>query len=364
MPLSINTLELRDFRNYHEFSLTLSAGVSVIVGPNAHGKTNLVEAIQLVTAAESFRRPRWIEVIREGAPAARVIMEARSEQDVREVGLTITPTRRSYTVNGKNKRPTEILGKLPSVVFTPDDLFMVKGPAEERRRMIDEAGDQLSASYAGLRASYARVLKQRNAALKNAGGSSHTTVLTEQLVEAGARLTAHRARLVSRLAEKAGSFYAGVTPNETLESHFVPSWERYGTTADPHDESDAARAIEEALQSSAAEEAARQTTTAGPHRDDIRFMVGGRDARTYGSQGQQRTVALAWKLAEVGVIEDILGRRPVLLLDDVMSELDRARRDALTDLLSLTTQTIITTTNLQYFDAPILERSLVVELGT
>jgi len=142
----------------------------------------------------------------------------------------------------------------------------------------------------------------------------------------------------------------------------APSWSKYGYSASAQTEESSRTALAEAFRASGKEEGARQTTTVGPHRDDLVFMIDGREARAYGSQGQQRSVALAWKLAEVGVIEDVLKKRPVLLLDDVMSELDKPRRESLTELLSLTTQTVITTTNIQYFDPDMLARATVLEL--
>lgn len=363
MPLSIDTIKIRDFRNYREFSFNPGSGISIVVGPNAVGKTNLVEAIQLVTAGESFRRPKWNEVVREGASCARVSMRASGDGEYLDASLTVKDKRRSYTVNEKKKSPIDLLGRMPCVVFTPDDLFMVKGPAEERRRTIDETGDQLSPIYARLRSTYTRLLRQRNAALKSEAAVEQIDVLTQQLIDEGARLTIHRARLTARLATKAAEIYSGMAEGETLEVDLVPSWTKYGISADELNEADAKQALGEALKKSAKEEEARLTTTVGPHRDDLLFVIDGRDAKAFGSQGQQRSAALAWKLAEVGVIEDLLHKRPALLLDDVMSELDKSRRESLTELLSLTTQTVITTTNIQYFDPDILERATVLELA-
>jgi len=362
LPLSIDTIEIKDFRNYKDFSFSPGSEISIVVGPNAVGKTNLIEAIQLVTAGESFRRPKWNEVVRQPAASAQVHMKASGEGEFFDVSLTVVDQRRSYAINGKKKRPIDLLGRMPSVVFTPDDLFMVKGPAEERRRTIDETGDQLSPGYARLRTTYARLLRQRNAALRAGVDDHQLDVMTHQIVEEGARLTAHRARLVLRMATKAATIYSGLSQGESLAVNLVPSWTKYGVSADAQTEEHAHTALSEAFTLSGKEEGARQSTLVGPHRDDLVFTIDGREARAYGSQGQQRSVALAWKLAEVGVIEDVLQRRPVLLLDDVMSELDKPRRDSLTELLSLTTQTVITTTNIQYFDSNMLERATVLEL--
>lgn len=362
MPLTIDRIELTDFRSYSELNLVLDPGVSVVVGPNAVGKTNLVEAIQLVTAGESFRRPRWDETIRDGSPNARVIMHAHDGESVLDVTLLIEANRRAYTINDKRKRPADLLGRMPCVVFTPDDLFMIKGPAEERRRTVDETGDQLSSTYARLRASYLRVLKQRNAALRAEATTEQISVYDEQLVDYGSRLTIHRARLTERLAERAKELYAVIAAGETLTVQLRTAG-RAGHPASGMDQEQVRSELETLLKASSAEERARRTTVVGPHRDDLIFTIGGREARAYASQGQQRSAALAWKLAEVGVIEDVIHKRPILLLDDVMSELDKERRVALMEMLSKTTQTVITTTNLQYFDQAELEPVALVELA-
>jgi len=362
LPLSIDSITLRDFRSYPEFHLDLDPGVSVVVGPNAVGKTNLIEALQLVTAGESFRRPRWDEVIRQGAQNAQVIMRARGDEAALDISLRIEGRRRNYTINDKKKRPADLLGRMPCVVFTPDDLFMIKGPAEERRRTVDETGDQLSPTYARLRTSYTRVLRQRNAALKAEVSGDHISAHDEQLIEHGTKLTIHRARLAERLAAKAGELYATMADGETLTVH-LRSTQGVNLVGSELDEQTVRTALTRALVSSFAEERARRTTVVGPHRDDLLFMIGGREARAYASQGQQRSAALAWKLAEVGVIEDVIHKRPILLLDDVMSELDKERRAALMDMLSRTTQTVMTTTNLQYFEPLELDPVAVVDLS-
>ncbi|MHB9038533.1 MAG: AAA family ATPase, partial [Armatimonadota bacterium] len=152
MPQTVTKVTLEDFRSYDRFESELSPGLTVIVGPNATGKTNLIEAIQLATATESFRRPKWEDVVATGCAAAVVAVTASGPEGLIEIEMRISrETGRSYTVNGKKKKPQSIPGRIPSVVFSPDDLYMIKGPAEERRRAVDEAGDQLSSTYGSLR---------------------------------------------------------------------------------------------------------------------------------------------------------------------------------------------------------------------
>ncbi|MRR39253.1 DNA replication and repair protein RecF, partial [bacterium] len=349
------------FRSYTRFNTVLSEKLTIVVGPNAVGKTNLIEALQLVTTTESFRRPRWEDLLPPGAQQGLVAIEVNEAGGVSEIEMRISAqTGREYRLNGKRKRPHEIVGRIPSVVFTPDDLYMIKGPAEERRRAVDEAGDQLSASYAALRRDYVRVVKQRNAALKSTGMTDHIGDLDDLLITTGARLTAHRARLSGKIAQRAAIHYKAMSGGEELQIEATPSWEKYSLQADAHDEEQARACLTKALGIARTEERARGLTMVGPHRDDIRFLIGGSDARKCASQGQQRTVALVWKLAELDVIQEVSGNRPLLLLDDVMSELDKKRRSSLADLVLQGTQTVITTANLDYFETDILAQAQVL----
>ena len=363
MSQTVTKVALKDFRSYTEFETELSPGLTVIVGPNATGKTNLIEAIQLVTATESFRRPKWEDVIMSGREEATVSITSTGADGLIEIEMRVSADiGRTYRVNGKKRSPHKVLGRIPSIVFSPDDLYMIKGPAEERRRAVDEAGDQLSTTYRSLRREYARVVRQRNTVLKS-GASELLTSLDALLVATGSRLTAHRARLARRITTKAQVHYAAMANKETMDVSMVPSWVRYGVESTGFSEEEAASGMTKALQTVKNDEMARGMTLVGPHRDDLLFLIGGADARRSASQGQQRTAALAWKLSELDVMEEVSGKRPLLLLDDVMSELDASRRRALTGLVTAGTQTVITTANLDYFDSHSLRDSLILKLG-
>lgn len=362
MGLRVVSLRLAGFRSYTETVFELGSDLTVLVGPNAAGKTNAVEAMQLVTAAASFRGPRWEELVRWGENRARVEMRAEGDRDLLETSLDVSSAGgHSFSVNGKTaKRRADIAGRLPSVVFTPEDLQLVKGPALRRRAAVDDLGEQLSATYGALRRDYVRVVRQRNRLLQDArAGDAELTPWDEQLATLGGRLLAARVRLLRRLADRAVPAYADLAGGERLEISYD---DRTGSAEDPTEES-ATEALREGIGRRSAEERARRVTLVGPHRDDVRFEVEGRDSRAFASQGQQRTIALALKLAEVDVVEEVAGRTPVLLLDDVMSELDEERRRALTDLVQRDVQTIVTTTNLGYFDPALLGRATVIRLG-
>jgi DNA replication and repair protein RecF len=360
--LKITRLVLRDFRSYTTLELEPDQALTILVGPNAAGKTNIVEAIQLVTAADSFRRPQWADLIRWGAREARVELVAAGDGRHLEIVLTIGEQgRRIYRVNGKvRRRMAEIAGVIPCVVFTPDDLRIVKDSADRRRAAIDAVGDQLSPAYMIARLHYERIVRQRNALLKDVAAEDDVFMaLTDRLIGEGVAFGGHRERLFSRVASKMSEVYATLSPSEELEAHYVPSWERMGLKT----EGTPTEVMTQAFRLKRSEEKARGLTLFGPHRDEITFTVNGREARAYASQGQTRTIALAWKLAEVAVISEIAGQPPVLLLDDVMSELDEVRRHALAALVGEAAQTFVTTTNLGYFEAELVKRAKVVTIS-
>lgn len=367
---TVEQLSLRGFRNYGSFDIALSSGLTIICGPNAVGKTTIIEALQMLTTTRSFRRPSTEDMIKTGEPRASAVMvsssgEAASRRS--ETRLLLERGKpRVFQVDRSPRRPADVVGKNTSVVFTPDDLFMVKGPSESRRSTVDEIGDQLSKNYASMRREYARVLRSRNRVLKDGDSDNLLPVLDEQLISVGGKLSAARARLVDRLSGEACRIYGDLSGRETMTARFVPSWERTDTRTlggDACDEEVARDSIASALAATRPEEAARTATVVGPHRDDIRFIVGGEEARSHASQGQQRTAALSWKLAEVEVMRGVSGKAPLVMLDDVMSELDADRRAALTGIVARTAQTVITTTNLQYFDEDTLGQAAIVEIS-
>jgi DNA replication and repair protein RecF len=360
VALLITRLELTDFRSYQRFHLNPDGELTILVGPNAAGKTNVIEAIELLTAAESFRRPSWSEVISWGADEARLALRAEGDGRVLDVVMHATSSgKRTYLVNGKTRRRvSEVAGIIPCVVFTPDDLRLVKDSAERRRVAVDGVGDQLSPAYRTARVGFERILKHRNSLLREERRDEAMLELwTNQLVDSGVAFSGHRKRLFERLSAKMSDVYRTLSGGEGLVATYQPSW-----LAVAVGEEDPTEGMRQALNKKNKEERGRGTSLVGPHRDEIVFEVDGRDARSFASQGQQRTIALAWKLAEVGVMTEIGGQPPVLLLDDVMSELDESRRHALAAFVGEAAQTFLTTTNLGYFEKELVGRALVVEL--
>ena len=357
MSLTVRTVSFRDYRNLGSRDLALSSGVTVLVGQNAVGKTNTVEALQYLTAGTSFRRPAPAELIAPGASSARVAARLEGDGRVVDVALEVTPEKRAFERNGKRVRAADLAGTLLSVLFCPDDLSLVKGSASRRRAELDAFGSQANAGYRKVLAAYTRSVEQRNRLLRDGCDAALLDAWDESVALGGATLLYHRLSLFARLSGLVDEVYGEVAGGERLECRYVPSVEgaELGMGRDELCELMRAR-----MRERRAEELRRAQTLVGPHRDDVAFLLDGRDARAFGSQGQQRTVALAWKMAEVRLCEGLLGERPLLLLDDVMSELDESRRACVTRFVEGGIQTVITTTNLGYFTTEQLDDVQVI----
>jgi len=334
----VRSLQLVDFRNYAEASLQFESGTTAVVGDNGQGKTNLAEALAYLATLDSFRGAPTEALIRSGADVAIVRAEVRHD-DGREllIEAEITRTGRNRVLVNRQRlaRSRELLGVIRVSVFAPDDLTLVKGGPGERRRWADDALVALAVKNDALRLEIDRVLKQRNSLLKQAGGRLNDEVaLTldvwdSKLAQHGEQLGHARATLVARLTPMVIEAYeqlAGVpTPIEMI---YEPAWRRTGLLA--------------ALAAARADDVRRQSSTVGPQRDDVELTINGMPARTHASQGEQRCLALALRLATHRLIADKVGSPPILVLDDVLSELDPSRAAALLSNLPVG-QVIITT---------------------
>ena len=326
--LRLRRLWLRAFRNYDRAELLLGGGITAFIGPNAAGKSNLLEAIYLVATGRSHRTVHEAEAIRFGETSARVraLVTRRGRDEELEITLAADqgkPTSQ-MRVNGAVTPRGSVLGRLPVVLAAPWDLDVVRGPAAGRRRMLNGALAQLSPSYHFALHRYHRVVAQRNAELRrrSPGGLEPWDA---QMVELGVRLTAHRREYVRRLAPQASAWFGHLGGLGALGAAYRAVWEG------PGDEelADVARAQ---MAGCRADEFRRGVTLTGPHRDDVDLTLDGVPLRACGSLGQWRTAMLALRLAERAVMGDDLGASPVLLLDDALTELDHERQGRLLDL--------------------------------
>jgi DNA replication and repair protein RecF len=343
----VHHLELLDFRNYGNARFEFTSGVTAVVGDNGQGKTNLAEALAYLSRLESFRRVPPDALVRAGCDQAVLRAEVTHDDGRRlTVDTEINRSGRNRViVNGQRLlRSRDLLGVVRVSVFSPDDLALVKGGPSERRDFLDETLVALHPKYDQLRRDVDRILKQRNTLLKQAGGrlteeiEITLDVWDAKLADAGEALGRARAHLVGRLLPLVVGAYDDLAGVESLpELRYAPAWRDVG--------------LQQALASSRVDDVRRQLSTVGPHRDELELFLGKLPVRTHRSQGEQRCLALALRLAAHRLVTETIGAPPVLVLDDVLSELDVSRSTAL--LRSLPRgQVVLTTAGALPPDAP------------
>jgi len=321
----VERLELTDFRNYHEAVFALTAGVTAVLGDNGHGKTNLAEALGYLATLSSFRGVSPDALIRIGAETAvvrAVIRDETGRESLIEAEIAATGRSRVQINRQRLAKTRDLLGFMRVTVFSPDDLMVVKGGPGERRRLMDEALVALALRYDATRLELERILKQRNRLLKQAGGradddvSATLDVWDARLVSIGTELGDARAHLVNLLGPLVTRSYSDLADRDTeIAVAYRPAWRSSG--------------LAEALRTARDEDLRRAITTVGPHRDDLELSIDGLASRTHASQGEQRTLALAVRLGIHRLIAERTGTTPVVVLDDVLSELDPTRAAAL-----------------------------------
>lgn len=327
--MAFGSLSVVDFRSYAEAQVDLAPGLTVIVGPNGHGKTNLLEALGLAAGLGSFRGAADGALIRDGAPSAVVrcsgVGEAGREALI-EVELARARPNRSRVNRQPVARRRDLLGVLAATAFSPEDLELVKGEPAVRRRWIDDALAAVRPSWGALRTELDRILRQRNTLLRQAQGRATGDVVITldvwdaKLAEVGDELRKRRRDLLAEMQPRIGRHYGHISRGQDeAGAAYRSSW--------------ADEPLADALAAARAEDLKRSASTVGPHRDDVVLEVGGRPARSHASQGEQRSLALALRLAVDGAVREHRGVAPSLLLDDVFSELDDGRAVALLETL-------------------------------
>lgn len=350
--MRLNQLTLQNFRNYSDLQLEFSPGLNLFLGPNAQGKTNLLEAINVLAMTKSHRTSQERSLIQWGKDFARVSGEVQKENQKYQLEILLTKKGRKVKVNHlEQRRLSDYIGHLNVILFSPEDLSLIKGGPANRRRFLDMEIGQTDVRYLYESVQYQKILRQRNHFLKQAQAGKKADllfldVLSEQLAAAGAVMVVRRLAFLQQLGKLAEKIHTKVTgQKEELAFAYQSSLGEALTGADQE-------AIEGMLQTQLKEKASaeliRGTTLAGPHRDDFLFLINGQNVQTYGSQGQQRTAVLSIKLAEIEWIKEQVGEYPILLLDDVMSELDHARQFQLLETIEGKVQTFLTTTELDY----------------
>ena len=363
---SVGRLWLTDFRCLQEIDVELASGLTVLQGANGQGKTSLLEAVGWVARARSFRGVSDALLVRSGAAEAIVRAEVTTggRRQLFEAEIRVAGRNRILCNRQPVTRARDLHGLLRVTVFAPDDLFLVKGGPSERRDFLDDVLAMLAARYDAARGDYERVLKQRNALLRAGVRDDEARVtldvFDEQLVRAGAELTRGRLRLLERLVPAVAEAYSTLALDARPISALYTSESAPGPLT-AGDADSVETFLRDALERRRRAEIDRGLTLVGPHRDELQLMIEGLDARHQASQGEQRTLALALRLAGHLVVRELVGAAPVLLLDDVFSELDAQRAAALVHNLPAG-QTLLTTAGALPPDV-VAQRTLVMRAG-
>ena len=383
--MHLRFLELEQFRSYPRLDIPLPPSGMRLRGANASGKSSLLEAIVMLATTRSPRSGSERETIRQGSgedlgvpPFARIraVVERRQDSIEIEIGLEVDPgrlglVRKSIRLNGRKVRSIDAVGQVKAVLFSPEDVGLVSGSPSSRRRYLDLTISQLDPSYLRALSRYGRVLEQRNSLLKTlqreridpkgALASGQLAFWDEELLLHGCAIVAGRVRAVGRLGLLAGEQYRRLSGG-SLDVGYVPSLDLLGLDDGRRDEPGLVQTIvrrgfERALYERRPEEVRRGVTVVGPHRDDVAFVGDGRDLGVYGSRGQQRLAVVALKLAETELMTESAGEAPVLLLDDVLSELDLGHRRQLEDAATrIDAQAIVTGTDASEWTGSALAR--------
>ena len=358
----LRSLSLTNFRNYANQQVEFSSPKTILVGENAQGKSNLLEAVEVLATLKSHRAGRDREFVRQGEQVGNVMAVVDRLGTLHELAIDVRQQgRRSLRLDGQTiRRRADFLGQLNAVTFSSLDLDLVRGSPSTRRDWLDGILMQLEPIYADIWDRYRQVLKQRNALLKvpESPDESSLAAWNAELVAAGTRVMRRRARLAERLQPLAERWHCEISgKREALALTYAP---QVAIAASSGTVEEVRARFWQELEEKVVAERVRKTSLVGPHRDDVHLHIDDNPAREYGSQGQQRTLVLSLKLAELELIETVVGDAPLLLLDDVLAELDLQRQDRLLDTISDRIQTIVTTTHLGNFDARWLDSAQVI----
>lgn len=340
LELKVSKLGIKNFRPYEDLNVEFDDYVNLITGSNATGKTSIVESIYMLGITKSHRSPDEMDVIRKDTEFARICGKVELNHEDTRLDLLVSQKGKRCAVNKvEQKRISDYVGRLNVVMFSPEDLGIIKGNPKDRRKFMDLELGQASKKYLNYSLEYKNIMKQRNELLKKMDVKKYDEimldVITEQLVNVAEKIIDMRKRFIHKLSEVIQKVYAKITDGkETLRIEYIASIE--GTKEE----------LLEAYKKKYQLDILNKSTQYGPHRDDIEFFINEMEVKTFGSQGQQRSIALCVKLALVNLIYQIKGEFPILILDDALSELDINRRRRLVEYIDSKIQTFITTTEI------------------
>lgn len=355
----INNLELSHFRNYDHFFIEFDKGINILIGGNAQGKTNIIEAIYLLSVCRSFRTHINDQMIQFDYNFAKVKGNIYSNQRNHQAELVLSKENKKAKIDGKDiLKISEYVGYLNVVVFVPDDLSLVKGSPSTRRKFIDLELSKISPIYAFYLTKYNRLLKERNQYLKllskkNGKYDDYLETIDEQMVDVQLKVIEKRENFIERLSKNVKDIYKSIADNEEyVDLHYLCFIKKKDN---------------EELLKLYKKEFSRDlkylSTTHGIHKEDMKIMIDRKSAHQYASQGQQRTIVLSIKIALLELIKEEIGEYPILLLDDVLSELDDQRKTKLLDILNNRIQTFITTTSIDGIEHRVIKEAKKININ-
>ncbi len=367
----IKKLEIKNFRNYSDVNVEFNSNKILFIGKNAQGKTNLLEAVYFLSSLNSLRAKTDSELIRWGETYADI------KADIHKFGIDVDleviinpPSRKKLKVNGLNKnKSSEFISNISTVCFTTNDLLLLRGAPDDRRKWLDVAISQIFPAYLDRLTKYNKIRTQKNNYLKELKGNinadtSMLDVWNEQLAVTGSNIIFIRLNFLYELQKTAAEKHRQISDNEILRTEYNSSI-LGDISSDKKFEFNNEYILEkfkEKLEEKKSEEIIRAQSVVGPHRDDISYFINNTDSKKYASQGQQRTIVLALKLAELQLIKEKINTNAILLLDDVLAELDDLRQNFLLDAIGNDTQTIITSVDTLHFKKEYLENVEIFEI--
>lgn len=359
----ISSLKLTNFRNYQRLTVDLSPTMNIFIGNNAVGKTNILESISVVALTKSYRNGNDLDMIRFSKNKAKIKAKVLENSHKKELAVEITNEKKTVSINGKTiHRIADYISNLNVVVFTPDDLEIMKGSPAVRRNLLNLELSQISFKYLVTYNEYNKILKTRNEYLKilftnSIADVSYLDILTEKLVEKAAYIYQMRSDYLAKINETIDDIFNKITDDCQLKVEYMPN-----ITIPSYDGSSLRQQLLAVYKKNYRRELHAGMTLYGPHRDDFVFLFQQKDMKIFASQGQQKSAVLAYKLATIPIFKQANKTNPVLLLDDIFSELDIKKKNCLLKFISKDIQSIITTTDLKNISKKALEQATVFQV--
>ena len=358
--MKITKINLVNFRNYSSASIKLGDGMNIFVGDNAQGKTNILEAITFLALTKSHRLGVHPNVIMFNKTKAKIKGVVKKDRIISKLEIDMLENEKKLFVNQTEiKKVADYISNLNVIVFSPDDLEIIKGSPNIRRNLLNIQLSQISKVYLNIYNEYNKLLRTRNEYLKvlfqnSIADSSYLDIITDKLIEKAVFIYQKRKEYIDLINDSIDTYYKDINGNQGLVVEYHPNIEFQSYKSE-----DIRKALKHYYKKNYKKELNYGMTLVGPHRDDFSFLFCGKDLKFFGSQGQQKTAVLAYKLSEIPIFEDVLKTSPVLLLDDIFSELDLKKRNRLLKLIHHGIQSVITTTDLKNINKKYLEDAYI-----